>query len=46
MDGHDGLMREVNGQEQDSAGYERPSVRELGTVEDLTWDASTFEVST
>jgi len=26
--------------------YERPAVRELGTVEDLTWDSSLFEVST
>lgn len=30
----------------ETEAYERPAVRELGTVEDLTWDSSLFEVST
>jgi hypothetical protein len=32
--------------DQNRKAYERPELRELGTVEDLTWEGSLFEVST
>jgi len=46
MDGiESGKMTSQEQQKQNSRAYERPELRELGTVEDLTWEGS-FDVST
>lgn len=41
-----GTMTSQEQQDLNSRSYERPELRELGTVESLTWEGSLFDIST
>ncbi len=41
-----GIMTSRNQQDERRKEYERPEIQELGTVEDLTCQVSSFNVST
>jgi hypothetical protein len=41
-----GTMTSQEQQDPTPRLYERPELRELGTVEDLTWEGSEFNVGT